>query len=184
VSLLAPKPPSAITSRIDPDTASPTAEASYVDASEIRATLRKHIVWCIAVMFTLFLIVGFLLLSCFGYQPHLVYDKVVYHIKITRRRQKKQLTAEEQTTVDRPTASLEATSEPAHEIRVTRDPETKRFHAQLLVGDEYFKGPGREDYRVADGDLQKFLRSYHLASEGKEREALRKAVHQLRMAGR
>lgn len=183
VSLLDQRPPSSVTSRIDLDAAEPTAEASYVDASEIKATLRKHVAWCIAVAFVSFLVVAFLVMWCFGHHPHVLYEKVVYHLRVTRRRHR-HLTSEEQMTVDRPTRSLQATSEPAHEIRVTRDPETKKFHAQLLVGDEYFKGPGRQDYLVADGDLRKFLRTYHVASEGKEREALRKAVVQLQKGGR
>lgn len=158
LSLLAGKPPRLLDSH--------NTEASYVAASEIRSTLRKHIAWCIALAFTLFAIVAFL------------------SLRLRTRCKYRSLTTAEQLLVDRPTASLQATSEPARDFRVVRDPETKKFLAQIVVGDEYFKGPGREDYRDADEDLQKFLRSYHMAEEGKERENVRKAVAQLQKGGR
>lgn len=183
LSLLAPKPPGPAIAghdvNMDQDG---KAAATYTDASEIKATLRKHIAWCIVVAFTLFLVVAFLFMWCLGHRPHVVYERVVYYLQITRRKTRR-LTTAEQATADRPTATLQPTSEPATEIRVVRDAETKKFHAQLLVGEEYFRGPGRDDYRDADGDLQKFLRSYHMAPEGKEREQLRKAVVQLKQGG-
>eukprot|EP00746_Dinoflagellata_sp_MGD_P020067 gnl/MRDRNA2_/MRDRNA2_146690_c0_seq1.p1 gnl/MRDRNA2_/MRDRNA2_146690_c0~~gnl/MRDRNA2_/MRDRNA2_146690_c0_seq1.p1 ORF type:complete len:269 (-),score=42.92 gnl/MRDRNA2_/MRDRNA2_146690_c0_seq1:3-725(-) len=151
----------------------------YVDASEIRAALRKHIVCCIAVALSVFTVVGLLIMWCLGHS----YKKMLNQLKFLKSHPKR-LTPAEKLLVERPTALLQATSEPAKEIRVMRDPETKKFHAHLQVGDECFKGPGREDYRIADTDLQKFLRSYHMASEGKERENLRRAVAQLQQGGR
>jgi hypothetical protein len=153
-----------------------------VDAAEIRATLRKHIAACIALIFSLCTLVGALIMWCFGRSAHVLYEKLVYRLK-KRSWKPSRLSPAERLLVDRPTASLQATSEPAREIRVLRDAETKKFHAHLLVADECFKGPGREDYRIADADLQKFLRSYHMAADGKERENLRKAVMQLQRGG-
>lgn len=170
---------SLLAGKVSDPIASHSKQTSYVDASEIRTILRKHIMWCIAVAFSICTVVCLLIMWCLGHS----YAKMVNRLRFLQSTPKR-LTAAERLLVDRPTASLQATSEPAKEIRVLRDPETKKFHAHLIVGDECFKGPGREDYRIADVDLQKFLRSYHMASEGKERENLRRAVAQLQKGGR